>query len=279
MVSDSPTMFRPELDWGYAYEGEDRMPYANILDGLIDFIGILGLTGISLTAIAAATWGFFKFFGAKWLEARFAERMADYQHRQTLQGDEFRSDLAALLDRHTKLHAHEYEILPRVWELLSEAMGSVGPLVSAIQTTPDVTWVSPAELDAALEERPFKLHEKDEIRGANRGPDRQKVYTQFNDKYRYFEAYEAHRAFHNFVVTKGIFIEPDLRAMLQKIDVEIGDILFHHQIMKFEDGGGGFTKPSDIRKKWEPIPAQRDTIQDRISARLWSKTTETAENP
>lgn len=247
------------------------MEYGSLIDGLIDLVGLMGLAGLSLTAIAAATWGFFKFFGARWLEARFAERMADYQHRQTLQADEFRSDLAALLDRHTKLHAKEYEILPRVWELLSEAMGSVGPLAALLQSTPDVTWISPEELEANLEERPFKDHEKREIREADRGLDRQKTYTRIHDKYRYFDAYEAHRAFHNFVVTKGIFIEPDLREMLRKIDVEMDDVLFHHKIMKFEDGADGFTKPSEIRKKWESIPAQRDEIQDRISARLWSK--------
>jgi hypothetical protein len=72
---------------------------------------MLGL-GITATAMVAAAYAFFQFLGRRWLEARFAERLEKFKHDQNQEIERLRYRINALMDRTTKLHQHEFEVLP-----------------------------------------------------------------------------------------------------------------------------------------------------------------------
>ena len=73
---------------------------------------MLGL-GITATAMVAAAYAFFQFLGRRWLEARFAERLEKFKHDQNQEIERLRYRINALMDRTTKLHQHEFEVLPK----------------------------------------------------------------------------------------------------------------------------------------------------------------------
>lgn len=87
-----------------------------MLEELLKAIGLLVVAAGGLTAIAYAI---FKNLGEKWLDARFDERLAAYKHEQQKELEQVRFKITALLDRATKLHQREFEVLPEAWSLLN----------------------------------------------------------------------------------------------------------------------------------------------------------------
>jgi hypothetical protein len=250
------------------------MTLKNILDFIIPLLGyVTAATGV-VAFISGIAWAVFRAVSKKWLDAKFAERFADYQHRQTLQGDAFRSDLAALLDRATKLHAQEFEVLPKAWELLTTAMGLAGQATSMVTEHPDVARMTEPEFEVALTHQPFKDHEKDRMRALD-GEGRAKLYRDLYDRYRFYAAWEAGREFRNFVILKGIFIEKDLRIQIRKVADGLDDILWDYRFGKWEQGERmNAAQIKSIRDKWAALQPERDVVEESVSARLWSKPVE-----
>ena len=63
---------------------------------------------------ATAAWWLFQAFGDKWLAARFDKRLEALRHAQQKELEELRFRINALLDRATKLHQREFEVLPEI---------------------------------------------------------------------------------------------------------------------------------------------------------------------
>jgi hypothetical protein len=60
----------------------------------------------------------FKVLGEKWLNAKFEERLAQYKHAQQKEIEQLRFRINSLMDRTTKLHQHEFDVLPEAWSRL-----------------------------------------------------------------------------------------------------------------------------------------------------------------
>jgi hypothetical protein len=123
------------------------------------WLAALGVTG---TACAAAAFALFRWFGASWLEAKFAKDLEEFKAEKNSQlsklnsgyqqeAERLKADVNRLLDRATKLHAREYEILPAAWGLLSKAHGATASLESSIQVRPDLDAMRPEQLDEFLQ--------------------------------------------------------------------------------------------------------------------------------
>lgn len=245
------------------------------LDLAVQILGYLGLGGLSLGAVVAISWAAFRHFSKSWLDEKFKKRMADYDHALALKTEQFRSDLATLLDRSTKLHSQEFEVLPHIWELLARAMGATSAVIAALQHHPDVVHMTPAELDVALTFREFKDHEKAEIHSLQ-GQARQARYTDLYDRYRFGEASEASRELYNYVILKGIFLDPTLRADLREISQIVDGTLTSFRLMKWDSSGmKQFEKWGEITDEWKKVHPMRDAIQEKIYARLWALPAET----
>src|ERR1700674_4226477 len=107
------------------------MTVLEILGSILSFFGAIG-------AVVGAAYLFFKFLGEKWLTAKFDERLAAYKHAQQRELEELKGKINALMDRTTKLHQREFEVLPEVWGRLVEARGRIGLAISSFHQTPDL---------------------------------------------------------------------------------------------------------------------------------------------
>jgi hypothetical protein len=96
------------------------------------------IAGIGLTAAIAAggAYAAFQFLGQKWLEARFAERLEKFKHDQSQEIERLRYRINALMDRTSKLHQHEFEALPEIWERLTIALSASTNFTSRLQSYP-----------------------------------------------------------------------------------------------------------------------------------------------
>jgi hypothetical protein len=239
-----------------------------MLDQALRIVGVLGLGGLTVAATVAAAYALFKRLGAQWLDAKFAERLADYQHRQNQEIERLRGDIARLLDRTTRLHSQEFEVLPQAWELLGRAVGSVGSCVSALKQYPDVKWLTPEELERIFDSQPLMAEfEKQKVRERTH-QERQDEFTEILDLHRYRQASDDLRDFHNFIVTKGIFLEPDLSAQFDELSAKLWSVLHDYRFKHFEKS----KSPSwtEIRDGWKKADETRASLKAAVVARLWS---------
>src|SRR5271154_6132179 len=88
---------------------------ANLITQLITVAGGGAIIGFAL----------FQWLGKKWLETRFAKNLELFKHEQSQEIERLRYRINALMDRTTKLHQHEFEVIPEVWDKLGTAMSGV----------------------------------------------------------------------------------------------------------------------------------------------------------
>lgn len=240
-----------------------------IWEMVVRIAGYAGLIGVTLVGLATATYLLFKHLGAKWLDAKFAESLADYQHRQNQEIERLKGEIARLLDRTARLHSAEFEVLPRAWELLGEANGAVGSTVSALKSYSDVTWLNLDELNRVLDQPFIAEFERDRIR-ALEGRKRQEAFTEIIEVHRYSEASDALRTFNNFIVTKGIFLEPSLSQRFDEIAKALYSVLDDYRFRHFEKSDTPTW--TEIRQAWKNVDDLRNALKAAVIARLWANT-------
>lgn len=218
-----------------------------------------GGIAVIITLTGVAYW-LFQTFAAKWLETRFSERLESYRHQ-----------LSTLLDRATRLHAQEFEVLPTLWDKLSMSMGSALAVLSPFQFGTDLTFVSDQELEAILEKSPLEEHEKQRVRDAKE-TDRGRLFGDLQGKHRLQRAYEDWRDFSNYAVAKSIFLDPELSGQIKKLADMIYDGLDTYRWARSETDMKKEARETAQRLRTEGVK-HRDDIQAVVSARLRSVAT------
>jgi hypothetical protein len=107
--------------------------YAAMLNEILAAIGAIVIGGGGTVAIA---FGLFKFFGEKWLNAKFEERLASFRHEQRKEIERLRFRINALMDRTAKLHKWEFQVLPEAWGRLNDAFTAICSLHASARSKP-----------------------------------------------------------------------------------------------------------------------------------------------
>lgn len=219
-----------------------------------------GLTAVVAGVTGAAYW-LFKTFSQKWLESRFSERLEAYRH-----------ELSRLLDRATRLHAQEFEVLPNLWEKLSKAMSGAMDILSPLQLSGDITHAKSDELEAILEKSPLLEHEKQQVRKAQ-PIQRSPLFHRFTLHHRFRGVVADWNEFNGYAVSKSIFLDPALSGRVR----ELGDMIYEG----LDAYHWAQSDPSDrkeARAAWEKLRTEgvklRDEIQSTVSSRLRSAAAE-----
>jgi len=223
-----------------------------ILQTVLSWFGGGVAVVIALTGVA---YWLFQTFSAKWLETRFSERLESYRH-----------ELSTLLDRATRLHAQEFEVLPTLWDKLSTSMASALGALSPFQVGTDLTFVSDPELEAILEKSPLEEHEKQRVRDAKQS-DRRRLFGDLESHHRVQRAYQDWREFSNYAVAKSIFLDPELSGQIRKLTDMIYEGLDTYQWARSEHDMKKEARDAAQRLRSEGVKL-RDEIQAVVSARL-----------
>ena len=113
---------------------------------------------------AAVAYLAFKFLAAKWLENKFAERLEAYKHQQQKELEQLKFQINASFDRLTKLHQHEFQVLPDAWGVLVNAFVEAKAFVASLQSYPDLETMKPAHLAEFVEACPLAPWQKEELK-------------------------------------------------------------------------------------------------------------------
>lgn len=224
------------------------------------------------TTVVVLVGGFGAWFGKnyidKWLTKHFQGQLDALKHTQAQEIERLRAKIAGMLDRATKLHQHEFEVLPTAWDLLTRALGSVGTVTAIIRESVDPSAMSKDDLEILLRDTPLEEHEKQSVRDAAR-LEKSGVFQDLMRRYEFNTAHRDAQAFHNYVIQHGIFIEPTIREKLSESSKELlmalrkwKSILQTPVLMPWptEEARAHVTKASDLANE----------IDRLISERLWN---------
>lgn len=225
---------------------------------------IAGL-GITASVAAAAAYAAFQFLGKRWLDARFAERLEKFKHDQNQEIERLRYRINALMDRTTKLHQHEFEVLPEVWNKLGIALATASNFTSMITTHPDLDQMGEAQFLEFVATSDLSGWQKDELqKGGNRTERYQKVIFWHH----LHAVKKAHAEFHNYFISKGIFIQPELKEKIRALSDMMYDAFTERE---FDEQYGlpaedRFAKRNRLRRDGL---GKLQAIEKEVQARLW----------
>lgn len=232
------------------------------IDELFKAIGAIAATGGGVVAISYAV---FKKFGEKWLDTKFEERLAAYRHAQQKELEQLRFQINALLDRATKLHQREFEVMPEAWAKLNDAYWKVSAFVSPMQSYPSLDAMSNAQLEEFLKACDLNEWEKAEVLKA---AEKTEYYIEHIFWHRLTEAKSIAREAHSFIAKNGIFLPPEIKSQFVEVDALVWDALDEH-----EQNERYKTIPRESKKQQAlrtAAPGLIESLEKVVQGRLWN---------
>jgi hypothetical protein len=214
----------------------------------------------------AIAYAAFTFFGKKWIENLFQKKIELYKHEQAKEIEHLKYQINSLLNRVTKIHEKEFEVLPAAWNKLYDALEMSSSFTSTFQQYPDLDRFSPDELSKFVTD--CKLHEfqKNELLKSENKTEyyREKIF--FHDL---SEARKIYSEFHKYITRNRIFLSSDLRMNFQKIDGILSESLLKKEIgEEAKDYKMIVQAHRDIRNQVsEIIETIENLVQDRLRYR------------
>lgn len=171
--------------------------------------------GATISSLGAIIYWLFKLLAEKWLNAKFEERLSAYKHAQQKELEQLRFEISTLLDRTVKLHQREFDVLPEVWGLLTDAFSITGPIGLGMAFGPNINTMTAAQFEYFLEQIPLVAWQKEELRAAS---DRGRYYLDAISWHDLIRAQDACGKFHVYLLKNGIFIPPDIKKKFSDMD-------------------------------------------------------------
>jgi hypothetical protein len=224
-------------------------------------VGIAGLSGIG----AVLLW-LFRTVAEKWLGAKFDRQLTAFKHEQQIEIERLKLSVSAQLDRATRLHQREFDVLPKAWGKLKDAYGLAVELVSRGQAFPDLnSMTSNEQLEDFLKSSSLADWQRDLVRAAT---DKTEAYRNQYEPHRIGRAKRASAKFYQYFQRNGIFIRPSIKGKFDKVDELILNALTEKQ-SNFQHGFRLFEASDKLRSEGKEI---LDDLEAVIQKRLWDST-------
>jgi hypothetical protein len=232
---------------------------------ITDLLALFGGGAAVIVAIAGFSYWLFKLFSEKWLSAKFHERLEDYKHQQQKELEELRFKINALMDRTTKLHQREFDVLPEVWAKLVLAHGGVRSVTGSFQSYPDLDRMTEAHLTEFLDKCPLDNWEKERIK---REPKKSDIYIKAINFHKAFEARKMLADFYRYLRANGIFVRNEIKVEFDAMAALMNATLVEQEVYLQHE-----TRGPDSRKEREQFAKESDgmlkKLEGKVQARLW----------
>jgi hypothetical protein len=227
----------------------------------LEIVGGVVVAGGGLSLIVYQV---FKALAVKWLDARFEERLQALKHEHGKEIEGLRFKIAALLDRTTKLHAREFEVLPEVWSKLNDAFWRASVFLSPFQTSPDIDRMPDPQQSEFIASSRLLESEKVQLRQAH---DKTKEYQKLIFWHNLQEAEKKARDAYTYLMKNGIFISDDIRGQFGALHDLLWKALTERRV--YEEIQGTKQQRVEIDKFRETGDASMKALERVIHERLW----------
>lgn len=197
-----------------------------LVDEFLKYFGGAAVVLSGLSSAAGVAYWIFRTFSEKWLTSKFEERLAAYKHEQQKELETLKFRISGLLDRTTKLHQREFDVLPEAWAKLVIADGNVRAVTAGLQQYADIDGMNAEQLAEFVESLPFPKWKKEQLRTA---PNKSKFYQEAENWRRLGEAKAKYHEFFLYHRKNSVFIRKEINDRFN----EISDLI-HHVIVEYE---------------------------------------------
>lgn len=235
-----------------------------MLDEVFELLGKIVLIGGGLSVVVYQA---FKYLAAKWLDERFKKNFQQLIHDQNKEIERLKNDLTKSFDRATKLHQREFDVLPQIWDKVSEAYWSTASLVSPMQIHSDLNNMVPKQLSAFIAKCELADWQKDEVLAST---DRTKKFNELIYWHKLSRSFNSCREADIALSRLGIFVQDPIKEKLQSIlDLTHGALVedqinHEHPPINLRD-----RVKSDIDRVRTDGKAWMEEAEKLIKARIW----------
>ncbi|MGD0109242.1 MAG: hypothetical protein ABSC06_35180 [Rhodopila sp.] len=216
-----------------------------LLKLLQPWFALLGSFAAIAALLVAAAYGLFRLLGEKWLNSKFEERLAAYKHAQQRELEQLKFEINTLMDRTTKLHQREFDVLPEIWGKANDAFSAALSIGFGLQRYPDLNSMNGQQLDSFLEKSELEAWQKAEIRKA---PDKTRYYIGAIAPIDLWNAEKARIEFSGYLSRNGIFIPEPIDKQFKAVDQLLFDVVNEYRISLQEKGVGGEKRVALLEK-------------------------------
>jgi hypothetical protein len=235
----------------------------NILGPVLTAIGTFVVATGGLTAIA---YGLFRLLGEKWLNAKFEERLAAYKHAQQRELEHLRFQINALLDRTTKLHQREFDVLPQAWSLFNDAYSTISGIMG-FKSFPDVSRMTDAQVDEMLSKGTMPDWQKSELKAASNRTEYYRNYLSWMD---IVEAHKVYGEWQKYFLKNGIFMTEPIKKKFSELDSILRGALVEQRMRHEEKDMIKISEMNDYRRLVSEGTQLRNELEGEVQSRLWS---------
>ena len=233
------------------------------MEKVFQLIGAIVVAGGGIIGIA---YGLFRFLGEKWLEAKFAERLADYKHKHQQELEQLRFKINSMFDRKTKFHQREFEVLPEAWGYLVEAFHRSEGFLSPLQTYPDLDRMKPAHLEEFIRNCELPDWQKDEMRSEQQKTD---YYSKKIFWHRLSDVQKTLRESYVYLRRNGIFLPPEIQKKFAVLDDILWNAVQEREFNEKYPDARPLKTPKQDRLSGEGKKLLAELEKD-VQGRLWS---------
>jgi hypothetical protein len=232
------------------------------LESILIFLGAILFAAGGGAAIAIYL---SKLFAEKWLNTKFEERLSAFRHEQNKEIERLRLRLNTLMDRTTKLHQWEFDVLPEAWGRLNDAFDKIRGL--AFRFDPNLDLMSEEQLNDFLSKSPLANWEQTELKAA---ADKTKYYASHVVFHLLNDTLTAYSSYGLYMRRSGIFIERGLRDKFHEIDKLMIEALTEQKINVLQ-------RQDLLTWNWEKLAALEEkgkllveALEREVQGRLWN---------
>lgn len=233
---------------------------------LTSVLGFLGTIGLTTAAAVAAAYAAFKVLAEKWLSSKFNEQLERFKHEQQRELESLRLRINTTFDRTVKLHASEFEVLPKIWHKMNEALEHACSFTASVQTLADLNRYNHPQLEDFLADTVLSDHEKEEVRTAT---DKTKKYAELAKWDNLRNTWKYYFKFASYLQSKGIFVQSVLKADMEALRTMMWDAIREKEFDMQHPGmmESRTVKAAQLKADGPPL---RDRIGSDIHNRLWT---------
>jgi hypothetical protein len=217
---------------------------------------VLAVGGTS-TVIA---YGLFQWFGKRWIEQKFQSQLEKLKHLHQRELEGVKHEIQKTYSRVSKVHEREFEVLPRAWFMLHEAIGMAAHAAGLfIRGIPDFAMMSDEQFEDFLAgQKRFSEHNKNELRQAQ---DRTAYYKKLVAALDLDAANDKQRLLNNYLIESQIFMNKELQQQFETLSHELALGLTEFSSIDRKLALEGINRISELHKK---MPDLAKALQKRL---------------
>jgi hypothetical protein len=234
-------------------------------DPLKTILAAFGGLSATVVALVSVAYGFFRWFGEKFIEARFASSLEAVKHERQKELEKVKFEINQLFDRSTKFHQREFDILPTAWAMLEDARAHVGGTIRPFQQFPDLSRMPDSGIRNLLSSNNFKDYEIEEIvshTSPNEALSNKLTWRSFADSQKSAQAYIF------YIRKNGIFIPKEIQNQFIAAGELVWNALIEWEMQRRWTGGNEkFPAQEAFGKNLPPLMDKLETeLRNRLSS-------------